>query len=173
MKNLLLAFSLLVPCITMEAQTLNGAMQAQKFVESYYRWYLPVSINDRSAAGFEIAIRDHSFSFSPRLLQSLQEESENYMDVNGECMGIKFDPFVNSMNHGVKFIVKRVLQIDNEFQVKIFFPELRNIDNGAEITAIVTQFNGKLVFSNFIYADKRDLLSILRLQQEDRQKRRK
>lgn len=160
MKRAILVNFLIMPCVVAQAQAGAHEAKVRKFVTDFYHWYLYATNVERS--DWEIVYRERASCLDKPLLAALQEEDDVAMPFHGEYRGIRFDPFTHSDDPGLKFVIKEIKEMDHEFQVKIYFPNLIRKTPGAEIIAKIARSDGNLVFTNFFYSDNSNLMAELK-----------
>jgi hypothetical protein len=113
--------------------------------------------------------------FSKKLFNALKEDSVAQTNAHGEIVGIDWDPFINSMDPGDRYVLGNVKQIDESFWVEVI--GIWEIDKikGVGVLAEVKQENGRWVFVDFhapngsTGLNGRSLLATLLRDQQSRQ----
>jgi hypothetical protein len=161
---LLAIFSCLAPGQATPASV--PAQSARKFVEEFYRWYVPKAPKPNAV---ELALKDRGDAFSPELLGALREDSAAQAKATGEIVGIDFDPFLGGQDPRRHYEVGGVTQKGEGYWVEVYGMESGKRTAQPDMIAEVQRLNGHWVFVNFHFPDGGDLLKTLRILRQERQ----
>jgi hypothetical protein len=168
-----------LPDLLQAQTTLNdpdALKSARKFVQDFYSWYVPNALKPINA--MDLALKDRSYVFSPRLFEALKEDSEAQARAR-EIVGLDFDPFLDTQDPAERYQLGRITQKGNTYLVEVFgVYDVRPSDlpeGLPEVIAEVARRNGQWVFTNFLYPplakqfpDSANLLALLKGLKEDR-----
>lgn len=131
------------------------------FVQAFYDWYTPQSLNRTSEPAWDFAIETRGSAFSPRLVRSIRDDSAAQAKAQGEIVGLDFDPFLGGQDPGRHYKVGRITQRGSSYWV-----EVQRVSEGKtklqpSVVAEVSGSRGAWCFINFHYPHGRDLLNIL------------
>jgi hypothetical protein len=171
--RLLFCCLLFVLPLSMKAQSGSDASASdsvKKFVQGFYEWYVPKALSSRSAPAWNAAIKAKSSCFSPELGRKLREDSEAQAKVEGEIVGLDFDPFLNGQDPDKHYSVGKVVPQGGGYLVEVHRVVSGKPEEKLTATAEVTGKNGQWYFVNFIYPDGHNLLGVLKALKDDRAK---
>ena len=167
---LLLAFACSLNAQEMTRQQLSDS--AKHFAQEFYSWYVRTAQNEHAAPAWDFALKHRSSAFSPELLRALKEDSAAQANSPGEIVGLDFDPFLASQDPEDRYEVGKVTQKGKSYWVEVYGVRSGKRIEPAAVLAELLRRNGHWTFVNFHYPGPygNDLLSILKLLREDRQK---
>lgn len=171
--KLLLSFILLVLPVSLRAQSDNTRLNsdsAKKFVQSFYDWYVPKALSSKSEPASDTALKVKGNCFSLELRQKLREDSEAQAKVEGEIVGLDFDPFLNAQDPGMHYSVGKVLPKGESYLVEVHRVVSGKLEEKLTATAEVAGKNGQWYFVNFIYPNGHNLLGVLKALKDEREK---
>ena len=171
--QLLFCCFLLTLPISVRAESGNGVNASDSvkaFVQRFYDWYVPKALNSRSESAWSTAFKTKGRCFSPELRRKLREDSEVQAKVEGEIVGLDFDPFLNSQDPGGRYSVGKVVLKGENYFVDVHRVVAGKPEAKLTATAEVTGKNGQWYFLNFIYPGGHNLLGILKALKDDRDK---
>jgi len=145
---------------------------ARNFAQEFYSWYVPIALNGSSVAASDIALKKRSSAFGPELRQALKEDSAAQAKSPGEIVGLDFDPILNSQDPEDRYEVGKVTRKGDSYWVEVYGVRSGKRIEPPAVLAELVRKNGHWTFVNFHYPGPygNDLLSILKLLREDRQK---
>jgi hypothetical protein len=157
------------------SQTLENqetAAAGSLFVQAFLDWYAPLALNFRGGPAWNVALKEKRSAFAPDLIRWLSEDSEAQRAAKGIIVGLDFDPFLNTQDPCERYQVGTVNRRGNSYWVQI-----HSVCGGRRgprprvIAEISRGSDGSWAFVNFHYPDERsNLLTVLRLLREERQK---
>ncbi len=148
---------------------LNAAPQSdvdscRTFVQRFYDWYVPVGGREPNWSSL---FSEKKSVFAPSLFQSLKADNDAQAKVEGEIVGLDFDPFLNSQDPSQKYVVGKITQKQASYFVDIY--GVRNGKKGAkpDVVAELKRSDGKWKFVNFHYGksefpENENLVSVLK-----------
>ena len=143
---------------------------ARGFVQGFYDWYVPKTLNDSAGPAWNLAIKVKRSVFSPQLAQALKEDSAAQAKAEGEIVGLDFDPFLNSQDPGRHYRVGKITQKGESYWVDVHSVSPGKLSLKPSIVAEVVQKNGQWCFVDFHYLNGHDLLGVLKELKESRAK---
>ena len=152
------------------AQTLHAEDSPRKFVEDFYKWYVPMAARPHSEDASNIALKKKSSAFSAELLKALKEDALAASKSPGEIVGLDWDPFLNSQSQIDRCVIGNITAKNGAFRVDIYDVLAGKKDKKPAIIAEVKQENGHWIFVNFWNPDGGNLLSELRELSKSRKK---
>jgi hypothetical protein len=146
----------------------TGAVQ--DFVQEFYSWYVPVAHNSRSGRSSDLALKTRPSAFDPSLARQLKEDSDAQEKVQGDIVGLDFDPFLGAQDPCERYEVVNVDKKEENYLVGVRGAGGCEKHDEVDVIAEVASRNGALSFVNFHYPhlDKSDLLTILKKLRDDR-----
>jgi len=149
----------------------DSAAGARAFVESFYRWYVPIAIGDHKEPADAIALRERPRLFSSQLYRALKADNDAQAKAPGELVGLDSDPFLNSQDPCERFAIGRVERRHDAYRVEVFAVcSGKRLDRPSAL-ADVRSVNGHWKFVDFFHDGGKDgLLATLKLLSEDRRK---
>lgn len=154
------------------AQSKGQTAEAAKiFVQSFYNWYVPVTLRDNPVPASDIALKQRSTAFSPMLFRALEEDSKAQAEAQGYIVGIDFDPFLASQDPCDHYDVGNVTHQGAGYRFDIYGVCSGKRDEKPDVIAEVARQGGSWAFTNFFYpAIHSDLLGTLKTLREERRK---
>jgi hypothetical protein len=145
------------------------------FVRSFYDWYVPKALAENAVPASERAIKYRSSSFSPELIRALREDSEAQAKAQGTIVGLDFDPFLNSQDPAERYRIGPITKRGSHYWVDVYGVWPGKKREKPDVVPELMHKNGHWIFVNFHYEmkeypDDGDLLTILKILWEDRQK---
>lgn len=167
------------PCV-LQAQpksTHEITKPVRVFVQTFYDWYVPISLRNNSVPASDFALKYKSSDFSPELLRALQEDSNARAKVTGEVVGLDFDPFLNGQDPCQRYDVGEIAHRGASYWVDVYGICSGRKSQKPDVTAELVYKNGHWLFVNFHYngiakqyPQSADLVSILKLLRKDRER---
>ena len=158
---------------SLQAQT-KGSQEVseslRRFVQEFYNWYVPRALSDNAGPAWELALKHKRSVFGSQLAKALREDSAAQAKSPGEIVGLDFDPFLNSQDPAERYEVERITQECASYWADIYGVWSGKKREKPDVVAELLQKNGRWFFVNFHYPEDRDLLTVLRLLRESRQK---
>ncbi len=148
----------------------DSAESLQRFVQTFYDWYVPIARASHQAPAWDLALKQKSTAFSAELARALREDSVAQSKSVGQIVGLDFDPFLNSQDPGNRYEVGGIANKGGTYWVDIFRKRSDTGIRNADVVAELTFKDGHWFFVNFHYPKGADLLGILRLLREARRK---
>lgn len=141
----------------------------RSFTADFYRWYTPVALRNNSVPAADLALARRPSDFGPILSRALKADSEAQSKVDGELVGIDFDPFLDSQDPCDHYEIGRVSQKGRSYRVAIYGICSGKRDDNPDVIAEVARQDGSWVFTNFLYPPLHtDLRAILKALQDER-----
>lgn len=171
--KLLLCCLLLALPFSLRAQSGNdpsASDSVKKFVQGFYDWYAPKALSRSSEPASNTALKEKGNCFSSELRRKLREDSEAQAKVDGEIVGLDFDPFLNGQDPERHYSVGKVLSKNDGHLVEIHRVVSGKPEEKTTVTAEVMGKNGQWYFVNFIYPNGHTLLGVLKALKDDRAK---
>lgn|SRR5487761_55474 len=173
--NLLLLLA--IPCsVGAQAKSAQDTHKsAGEFVQQFYDWYVPRALKHNAGPASDLALKYKDRVFSPKLFRALKEDSDAQANVNGPIVGLDFDPFLASQDPAERYEVGKATRKGGSYWVDVYGIWSGKKSEKADVVAEVARTDGRWLFVNFYYPNAAsprsgDLLSVLALLQEDRQK---
>ena len=142
----------------------------RSFVQGFYNWYVPRALSDNAGPASELALKYKSSVFEPQLARALREDSAAQAKSPGEIVGLDFDPFLNSQDPAERYEVGRIARKGERYRADIYGVFSGQKRKKPDVVAELLEKNGRWFFVNFHYPEDGDLLTVLRLLRESRQK---
>ena len=138
-----------------------SADSAQRAVDAFYEWYVPMQKQTSQAA--MRAIHDRPALFAPALVTALRADSVASAASPGEVVGLDGDPFLNAQDACDKYSSAGVVEASGRFLVQVLGSGGCAAHTTADVTVEVSPANSGVVFTNFIYSarDRDNLISLL------------
>lgn len=157
-------------CSPLYGQTVKAQSSANDFVRSFYDWYAPLAQADHQGPAFQVALKRDAWIFSGELQRALKADAAAQAKVDGEIVGLDFDPFLFSQDPDGRYEIGKVTRDENR---QLF--ALHGVSEGKRRTkpsvlVEVRQQSGRWIFINFYSPEGGDLLSILKGLEEGREK---
>lgn len=172
LKTLTLFFALILFSPTLQAQGKTPQdlqKECKTFVQKFYDGYAT------KTNSLELVLRDKKSDFTPQLYLALKEDTDAQSKVQGETVGLDFDPILAAQDVGDRYIVGNVTPKGGAYWVEVF-----GVWNGKKNTTpdVVPELvfqEGHWQFTNFHYQkskfpENENLLSILKVLKANRQK---
>ena len=182
-------FFLLAATISLRAQekTPQDIQQScRTFVQGFYDWYVPrwMTNNLESSAAFKKwetsrdPLRQKTYPLSAELVRRLREDRAAQAKVPGELVGLDFDPYIGGNGGPLgRYVVGRITPKAGHYLAEVYLqprPEGKRPVVAAEVAFV----NERWLIVNFHYyiydgaklTHRYDLLGLLKLLREDRQK---
>jgi hypothetical protein len=161
---------LLTLSCSLQAQTKSSAEvseSAREFVQQFYSWYLP-----QAGAGerWDFVLKDRSSVFTPELARALREDSVAQAKVQGEIVGLDFDPFLASQDPCERYEAGSAVAKRASYWVSVYGVCSGKRHDKADVVAEVIRKDDRWVFVNFHYSKDGNLLAVLKTLREDRGK---
>jgi hypothetical protein len=164
-----LPFLLAFAVAALQAQEAKSEDSVRKFAQDFYRWYVPIAAKGNEGTPFAIAIKQRPSSFSPQLLQALQDDAGAQAKAVGEMVGLDFDPFLNSQDPSNHYVIGSINLKNDGYWVDIHTSKSEKAHAKTSVIAVVNQSGGHWFFSNFRFPNGGDLLETLEALKHDRQ----
>jgi hypothetical protein len=143
--------------------------RVQRFVQEFYDWYAPIALKEHSGPSSDIAIQSKGFDFTPELAKALKEDSNAQKKVQGDVVGLDFDPFLNSQDPEDRYVVTKVTPRGQGFWVEVHGVVHDKMDTKPSVFAEVVKMRGIYRFENFQYPPGgQNLLSVLKSLRKER-----
>jgi len=159
-----------------EAQNTPIEASCRNFVQAFYSWYNVPAAKAGQERSPESAIKEKGSAFDPELLRRLNDDFAAQAKVQGELVGLDFDPFLATNAEPHKhYVVGKIHPKAGAYWVEVF-----GIDSGKKTAKPVVEpelrYKDKhWQFVNFHYEiskfpENENLLSILKALREEREK---
>ncbi len=150
------------------------------FVKQFYAWYVPRLLTDNSIPAYELALKHKKDIFTPILFNALRDDFAASAKVSDEIVGLDFDPFLNTQDPCKRYEVGNTIQKGDSYWIEVYGICSGKRSKKPDVWPEVVRTNGRWQFANFhyeheakAYPDSDDLMGILKLLREDREKSRK
>lgn len=169
LRNILLSalFLMALPVIAQPAKTEATPLQ---IVQEFYGWYVPIALKAQKEPAFVIALKKKSSLFSPELAQALKADAAAQAKVEGEIVGLDWDPFLNTQDPAPRYEAGKVTTKGDRALVEVMGIPSGEKNAKPDVLVELTLSDGKWRFTNFRSADGNDLLSSLKELRDARQK---
>ncbi|MBY0548287.1 MAG: YbjP/YqhG family protein [Candidatus Obscuribacterales bacterium] len=149
------------------------AAECRKFTQEFYDWY-SVQAAKTPPISIEKTVKYKNGLFGPELTKLLLEDSKAQNAVNGEIVGLDFDPFLSTNAEPAEaYTAGPVTKRGESFRIPIFATYSGKKQVKPIAVSEVTQSNGRKVFANFHYVDSspenENLIAILKALAKERQ----
>jgi hypothetical protein len=142
----------------------------KNFVQSFYEWY--VANYDKPAGWLAVLLKEKSSAFSPKLLAALREYGEAPENSGDQISGLDFDPILNAQDNADKYVVEHVIRKGNTYWVEVYGILGGKKRAKPDVVPELMLREGRWVFVNFHYEQRRsDLLTLLAKLQEKGRRR--
>ncbi len=169
--TLLAALFFLTPAL-LNAQTgEEGKIQAKKFAQTFYDWYLKKGTEH----SMDDVVLKKKEVLSPTLYQALKADRDAQEKVPGEIVGIDFDPFLGAQDIAQKYVLGEPILKGSTYWISVNGWWNGKKPKKPDVTAEVQCQAAACVFTNFHYdpqgiPENENLLSVLKVLAKDRQK---
>jgi hypothetical protein len=138
-----------------------NAESAQRAVDEFYGWYVPIQKQTPNAS--MRAIHDRPALFGAEIVTALRADSVASAASPGEVVGLDGDPFLNTQDACDHYASTGVAESRGRYVVQVLGSGGCAAHSTADISVEVTPTKGNLVFTNFIYSprDKDNLVALL------------
>lgn len=168
LRNIFLSslFLMALPVIAQPAKTEVTPLQK---VQEFYAWYVPLALKDQKQPAFVIALKKKGSLFSPELAQALEADAAAQAKVEGEIVGLDWDPFLNSQDPADRYVTGKVTTKGDRTLVEVHGVPSGKKNATPDVIVELTLRDGRWLFTNFRSADGNDLLSSLKALRDSRQ----
>jgi hypothetical protein len=150
---------------------LDSAATARAFVESFYRWYVPIAVADHKGPADAIALKERRGLFSSELYRALKADNDAQARTPSELVGLDSDPFLNTQDPCERFAIGSVKRRRDLYRVEVFAVCDGTRHDRPIALADVRMTSGHWEFVDFYHdGGKGGLLATLRLLSKDRRK---
>lgn len=143
---------------------------ARRFVQQFYSWYVPRARANSPGPAWDLALKHKSSEFAPELARALKEDSEAQAKVQGEIVGLDFDPFLSAQDPCERYEAGRIVLKGAGYWVDIYGVCSGKRHEKADVVAELIQKDNHWLFVNFHYPKDRNLLAVLKSLREGREK---
>jgi Protein of unknown function (DUF3828) len=153
----------LLLAVPLGAQTTqsDSAAQAQRAVQEFYSWYVPMAAKTPSA--WMHAIRKRRTTFAPAIVRALRGDSVAAAAHPSEVVGLDGDPFLNAQDPCDRYDAVRTTAHGRVYLVEVLGTGGCVAHTKPDVVVEVARAGGKWVFMNFRYLDPNDnLLDLLK-----------
>ncbi len=147
------------------------------FVKRFYAWYVPQTLSNNSVPAYEFTLTHKKDVFTPVLFKALKDDLAAAAENSDEVVGLDFDPFLNTQDPCERYDVGKAIAKGNSHWIEVYGICSGKRSVKPDVWPEVVHVNGRWVFSNFHYQhqageypDSADLLGILKILRQDRQK---
>jgi hypothetical protein len=148
----------------------SASQSVKKFVQGFYDWYVSKAVGSSSGPAWSTAVKVKKICFTPELVRKLREDSDAQSKADGEIVGLDFDPFLNGQDPGKHYSVGKVVPKSDSYLVEIHRVSSGKPEEKITVIAEVAGKNGQWEFVNFIYPNGHNLLGVLKVLKDDRDK---
>jgi hypothetical protein len=163
-----LLFSLMPACCSPDDKKADDKDSPLGFVQDFYNWYTPKALADGPIPACKFVVDNRIANFNHELLNALKEDIEAQEKVEGEIVGIDFDPFLASQDPCERYEAGRVINKGAHYLVEIHSICSGIKNNNVDVTADLIRENNRWIFVNFLYSDNNDLINVLKYLRESR-----
>ena len=159
-------FALAASAIACAAQERTPTPQAadasaREFVASFYAWYLRPRATNAGSATMDDALSEQSARFADTLLTAFRADRDAQAREPGNLVGLDFDAFTASQDPCQQYTAGSATEVGERIRVEVFA-----VCNGVRaanpsLVAVVEKQGTSWKFSNFIFTDGQDLLTLL------------
>lgn len=134
--------------------------EVKRFVEDFYKWYVPLTQKDSIGDAFYLAIEKKPESFDPEFVSLLKREIEFQRSNPGEIPVVNYDPFLLIQDIPDTFLIDSIDLSNGIYRIVV------SAKIGGEsvktVTPKVINKNGKWIFSDFCFPNGDSLFEILK-----------
>jgi hypothetical protein len=146
-------------------------------VLSFYDWY-GTKVFATPRGWLEPILQDRPTLFTPEFLHALREYHEAPTDAQAAIDNLDFDPFLNAQDNAENYEVGSISRKGNTYWVEVYGVWSGKKGRKPDVVPELIFKNGRWFFANFHYpnatsSDHENLLSILRIIRDAREKPRK
>lgn len=134
----------------------------REFVEHFYKWYVPLALNDQTSRSWEATLKLSPPPFSLQLAELLRADAAAQAKCK-ELVGLDFDPFLYTQDPAERYVVGGITHTGHNYKAQIY-----SVDHGVrskepDVIAAFGRQEGHWMFVNFYYLNpKGDLLAALK-----------
>jgi hypothetical protein len=139
-------------------------------VQQFYNWYVPISRANTKETSWDIALRQKPDDFTPELVAALKADSVAQAKVPDDIVGLDFDPFLSGQDPCQRYVAEQSVEKAGAYWVNVYGVCDGKKHSKPDVVAEVKQVQGHWIFTNFHYLPKGDLLEVLRMMANERQK---
>lgn len=145
------------------AAAIDESAAARNFVETFYKWYVPVANGKHRDAAWYTVLDQRPNVLSDTLLRALRHDREEQAKAVGEIAGLDFDPFLSGQDPCARYVTGDSVQHGKTYRVPVFGICGSVKHSQPDVVAEVSRRDSSWVFVDFHYpgADGAHLLSIL------------
>ena len=160
--------AVILSCSREETPSQSDAVR--KFVQDFYDWYVPASHRASSDRPADIVLRERPSVFDSNLARELKEDSDAQSKVQGDIVGLDFDPFLAAQDACERYEVVSVRKDEESYRVDVRGVGGCEKHDGPDISAEVIPKDAAWLFTNFHYPGPNgsDLLTILQKLRDER-----
>ena len=154
---------LLMCPLTLQAQNFHYVgSSSREFVERFYKWYVPLALNDQINRSWDAALKLTPPPFRPELTKLLRDDSVAQAKCK-ELVGLDFDPFLYTQDPAQAYVVGKIAHSGPDYRAEIYSVNRGIQSNEPGLIAEFIQEEGHWFFVNFYYlSPKGDLLTVLK-----------
>lgn len=139
----------------------DSAAQAQRAVQEFYSWYVPMAAKTPSA--WMHAVRQRPASFAPAIVRALRADSVAAAAHPSEIVGLDGDPFLNAQDPCDRYDAVKTTTRGRVHLVEVLGTGGCVAHTKPDVVVEVGRSGGRWVFLNFRYVDPNDnLLDLLK-----------
>jgi hypothetical protein len=152
-----------IPLWGQVCSTQSNAKSCQQFVETFYKWYLTISLKNDPVPASDRAVKDRPYLFSSELVWRLREQSEVQDRAGSNLVRLDIDPFSGPDGRGDRFTVEKVTTSDDRCRAEIHAVRDEETDESPDVTSELALKHGQWIFVNFYYlsSDPRQAWNLL------------
>ncbi len=155
-----------------EAETFRSV---RDFVSEFYSWYVPEAVKKHKGPAWDLVLKYKGHTFSAELFRALRDDSRAQARVQGEIVGLDFDPFLNTQDPCESYELGNITRKDHHYRIDLYSVCSGKRSERPSVICEVARTNGNWVFVNFLYENmmkeypnSANLLATLKLLQEER-----
>jgi len=146
----------------------NDVASVRRFVQNFYDWYTPMSLNEKILSPVDHTLKSKGSAFIPTLSKALREDSVASAKVKDMVVGLDFDPFLASQDPETHYTVGKIVQKNGSYYVSVHGVRSGKQSPKADVVVKVEKLKGSWRFTNFLYPDGTNLLSVLKELKKER-----
>ncbi len=171
LTTLLVGYTLLVAVLPpWQVNPARVDVLSKQFVQSFYDWYAPKSVDATQGPGWAVALRERRSNFTPELSRAIAADLAAQSKTSGEIVGLDFDPFLGSQDPCESYETGRVTQSRRAYSVEVFAICNGKRSERPDVLVVLSRQQNAWVFTNFSYPGGGDLLSVLKALRNQRRR---
>ncbi len=145
--------------VKVEQETIKSVRQ---FVQGFYDWYVPKALSSSPGLPWVEALQARPSNFSTEIASLLRKEMRGQAHTPGEISGLDFDPFLSTQDPDDHYSIGGIVKRGQSYWVSVYGTSTKR-SQPPTLVAEVSHVNGRWQFTNFRYANGKDLISLLKV----------